>query len=309
VPDFDATRRGRGRRIAWALGVLLLALFVYLLPASYKDPLRDGIRGTVLRPFLALQSRLAATRTAGDPARIRAQRDSLLAVVAAQSALAEENRRLRSALALRDRLGPSFVSAHVLRVGAAGAESTFLIDVGNESGVAVGSPVLSSEGLVGVVRSVSGGQAQVIDWTHPEFRASGMTADGEAHGMVEARRGRHREEDILVLTGAPFHTEIRIGRRIVTSGRGDLHPRGVPIGTVAGIDEADTGWRKSYVIRPAARPEGLVHVFVGVAGAMAGDYDDAFAPPIPGDTLPPSLMPPTRSDTAVQRAGADTARQ
>lgn len=291
------------------MGVLLLALFVFLLPASYKDPLRDGIRGTVMQPFLAIQSRLAATRTTGDPVRIRAERDSLLAVVAAQAALAEENRRLRDALDLRERLSPSFVPAHVLRVGAAGAESTFLVDAGEEEGVVVGSPVLSAEGLIGVVRSVSQRQAQVVEWTHPEFRASAMTADGEVYGIVVVKRAQYREEDMLVLTGAPFHTEIRIGRRIVTSGRGDLHPRGVPIGTVVGIDDADTGWRKSYLIRPAARPEGLVHVFVGVAGAMGGDFTEAFAPPVPGDTLPPSLLsriPPATADTAPAAAARDT---
>ena len=33
-----------------------------------------------------------------------------------------------------------------------------------------------------------------IDWTNPDFRASAMTADGRAYGIVEPRRGRFREE-------------------------------------------------------------------------------------------------------------------
>jgi cell shape-determining protein MreC len=49
----------------------------------------------------------------------------------------------------------------------------------------------------------------------------------------------------------------------VSSGRGGLFPRGVVIGTVIGIEEADTGWRKSYLIRPAVRPEAASHVMVG----------------------------------------------
>lgn len=253
--------------------------------------MRDFFRGTVLRPFIALQARLAARGRLGDPAELKAQRDSLLGLVAAQAALAEENRRLREALGLGERLAASFLPAQVLRIGAPGAESTFVLDVGSEDGVAVGSPVLAPDGLVGVVWAVDTHHAQAIDWTRPEFRASAMTADGEVYGIVEPKRGRFREEDVLVLSGTPFHMDVRVGTRIVTSGRGALFPRGVPIGTVTGIDDADTGWRKSYQVRPAARPEGLVHVLVGVRSPV-GDLTPLFAPDAPGDTTLPRLVPP-----------------
>lgn len=283
------------------MGVLLLALFIFVLPDAYKSPLRDFFRGTVLRPFIALQARIAARGRIGDPAELKAQRDSLLGLVAAQAALAEENRRLREALGLGERLEPAFVPAQVLRVGAVGAESTFILDVGAEDGVAVGSPVIAPDGLVGVVWAVDARHAQAIDWTRPEFRASAMTADGETYGIVEPKRGRVREEDVLVLTGTPFHVDVRLGTRVVTSGRGSLFPRGVPIGTVAGIDDADTGWRKSYLVRPAARPEGLVHVLVGVR-STAADLTPLFAPDVPSDTTLPRLAPPRADSLAAPAA-------
>jgi rod shape-determining protein MreC len=287
VADFDRSRRKeRGRGLAWALGVVLLALVVFVLPEATTAPLRDGLRRTAMRPFIAIQARLAGLRAgAADLVEIRAQRDSLVALVAAQAALADENRRLRAALGLGERLGPRFIPAQVLRLGVAGAESTFLVDVGAAAGVRAGSPVLSPEGLIGVVWVVDGRMAQAIDWTHPDFRVSAMTADGEAYGIVEPRRGRHREEDLLVLTGAPFHSDIRPGRRIVTSGRGALYPRGVPVGTVIGIDQADTGWRKSYLVRPAARPEGLLHVFVGIESSSRADLSTVWDTGTAADTV------------------------
>ena len=63
---------------------------------------------------------------------------------------------------------------------------------------------------------------------------------------------------MLALTGAPFHTDLPSGTRIVTSGRGGVYPRGIPLGVVVGIEEADTGWRKSYLLRPMVRPEGVL---------------------------------------------------
>jgi len=297
VLDFDGTRRSRQRDAAYAVGVLLVALFLYLLPEAYQQPVRTGVRRTVLRPFLAAQERIAAQRERTvDVSQIRSQRDSLAALVAAQTTLLEENRRLRDLLSLTDRAGELFVPAQVLQLGLAGAESTFMLNVGRADGVVVGSAVIAPEGLLGVAWEVDEHTTQAIDWTHPEFRVSAMTADGEAYGIVEVRRGRSREEDMLVLAGAPFHSDIQPARLIVTSGRGNLYPRGIPIGTVFGIEEADTGWRKSYLIRPAIRPEAVRHVLVAVEGASGGDLtalwhvtaspDTATAPeaPAPRDT-------------------------
>jgi hypothetical protein len=85
----------------------------------------------------------------------------------------------------------------------------------------------------------------------------------QAYGIVEPRRGRYREEDQLALVGTPFHVDVRPGTRVVTSGRGGVYPRGILLGTVVGIEDADTGWRKSYLVRPAVRPEAVTYVLVG----------------------------------------------
>lgn len=292
--DFDGTRRERRRQALIAGGVILLAGVLFVLPAAYQAPIRGGLRTTVLRPFLAFQERLAQRRgRTVDVGAIRAQRDSLAALVTAQASLAEENRRLRALLALQEKAGDAFIPADVLRLGVTGAESTFMVNVGSADGVRVGSPVLTPDGLLGVIWAVDEHRSQAIDWTHPEFRVSAMTADGQAYGLVEPRRGRYREEDLLAMTGAPFHVDIPPGRRIVSSGRGGVFPRGIVIGIVLGIEEADTGWRKSYLLRPAVRPESVAQVLVGVGGnADRSDLSalwhvSASPDPLAGDTLPP----------------------
>jgi rod shape-determining protein MreC len=204
-------------------------------------------------------------------------------VAAAQAVLAEENARLRGLLGLGERAGQRFRPAQMLQLGSNAAEGTFLLDIGEAEGVVVGSPVFTVGGLVGVVKEVFAHTSQAIDWTNGDFRVSGMTADGRVYGMVEPLRGGFREEDLLLITGAPFHSDVRPGTRIVTSGRGELHPRGIPIGEIASIENADTGWRKSYVIRPAVRPEAAAQVLVGLAGSGEADLSVAWelesAPP------------------------------
>jgi rod shape-determining protein MreC len=264
----DEPRRSRWRELGLGVVFLGIAFLLLFLPPDYQTSVRKVMRATVLRPFIVAQSALIAgglRRT--DVAALRAQRDSLSAVVAAQASLAEENRRLRALLGLRERAGPSFVAAELVHVGMEGGESTFLLRIGSAAGVHVGSPVIVPEGLLGVVWDVDKSTSQGIDWTNPDFRASAMTADGRAYGIVEPRRGRFREEDRLALTGAPFHTDIPAGTRVLTSGRGGFYPRGILIGTVMGVEEAETGWRKSYTVRPAVRPAAVTHVLVGVGAA------------------------------------------
>ena len=298
MADFGSSRRERRRDAAIAIGVLLLAFLLLFLPLRWTRPVRQAIRDTVVRPFVAVQAWVAARRAEREDLTIvRAQRDSLAAVSAAQSVLAVENARLRSLLGLAERAGPVLKPARVLRLGVAAAESTFLIDVGSDDGVTVGSPVFTAEGLVGVVAEVSPRSAQAIDWTNAEFRASAMTADGQVYGVVEPRRGAFRELDVLVMTGAPFHSDIRPGRRVVTSGRGGLFPRGIPLGEVIGIEDADTGWRKSYVLRPAVRPESAVAVLVVLE--VGGDLSDLWLPPgssAPGTSPRPSDPPGVPQD-------------
>ena len=272
VEYFEGSGRGRWRNVGLASLFLVVGLFLMFLPQDYQTPIRQAIRGTLLQPFVWAQTELVSRSVqAVDLSALRAERDSLSAVVSAQASLAEENRRLRQLLGLRSRVSDAFVPAELVRVGTEGGESSFLLDVGSEEGVVTGSPVIASGGLVGVVWEVGESSAHAIDWTHPDFRASAMTADGQAYGIVESRRGLYREEDRLALVGAPFHVDVQPGTRVVTSGRGGVYPRGILLGTVVGIEEADTGWRKSYLLRPAVRPEAVTHVLVGVPSEEAMD--------------------------------------
>lgn len=297
VEYFEGPRRGRWREIGVAAAFVVAAFFLLFLPPDYQTPIRRAVRATILRPFIWTQSELVSRGAQSvDVTALRAERDSLSAVVGAQASLAEENRRLRQLLGLRERASRSFVAAEVVRVGTPGGESTFLLDVGRDDGVAVGSPVLAPTGLLGVVWEVGGRTAQAIDWTHPDFRASAMTADGRAYGIVESRRGRYREEDQLALVGAPFHIDVQPGTRVVTSGRGGVYPRGLLLGIVVGIEEADTGWRKSYLVRPAVRPESVSHVLVGLPGEGLEDLSPLWTGVTPGDSTAPG-----------GRSGGDTA--
>ena len=257
-------REQDGRReYGLALALVLVALALYLMPATQQQWISTGLRTTVLAPFLWAQQGVASARVqAVESTRLQAQVDSLASRLLVQGALAEENRELRALLGLSARMGRDFIPASVIRSGTAGAESVFMLDVGRTDGVEEHAPVLIAEGLLGVVWELRERTAFAIDWTHPEFRASAMTADGETLGFVEPRAGPSRELDRMVLNGAPYHADIPPGTPVVASGYGGVIPRGVPIGWVDAVAEIGEGWRRAYWVRPAVQPGGVTHALV-----------------------------------------------
>ena len=245
------------------LAFLTLSVVMWFAPPSAQDRISSALRASVLAPFLWSQASLHRARLLrADVGELQLRLDSARSQIHSLGTLAEENRRLRELLELRDRSSAAFVSASLLRSGTSGSESMFLLDAGRLDGVPVNGPVTTAAGLVGVVREVGAATALAMDWTHPDFRASAMTEDGEVFGIVESRRGALPNEERLVLNGVPFQTQVEDGAAVVTSGRGPIYPGGILIGRIAGLAEVEAGWRRSYWLDPAVSAGSALHVLV-----------------------------------------------
>lgn len=287
MPPFEPESfepRRRGDFVA-TLFFLLLAGVLIVLPPEAQEQVAGGLRATLLAPFLLLQESLSQTRVrVSDISELQVRLDAATAALAAQSTLRQENTHLRQLLELRERAGPGFRSASVLRPGIRGSESMFLLDVGSRDGVAVNDPVVSDGGLVGVIREVGMGSSVAMDWTHPDFRVSAMTLDGEAFGLIEPRHGAFREEDRLLLNGVPYYTSLERGTAVVTSGQGSVYPRGILVGTVDDLAETEAGWRRGYWIIPAVQPAAVSHVLVLIESERS---DELRLEELWVDSLPP----------------------
>ena len=98
---------GQKRDLLLTVGVILASLIVLNLPPGSQRSMRQLLRETVLSPLLEINGAIARMRErALDFNVLRAQMDSVTGLVAAGRTLAEENRQLREALALRER-GPT----------------------------------------------------------------------------------------------------------------------------------------------------------------------------------------------------------
>jgi cell shape-determining protein MreC len=300
MPAFSSEPRefGGRRQLGLAAGFFVLSVVVSSLPVGAQQAIAAGLRLTLLRPFIYTQETLTRARIrATETDALQARVDSLLASLTETARTREENVRLRALLGIGERLGRDYRAAEVVRPGTTGSESMFVVSLGSRHGVVLNSPVIDHRGLVGVIREVRPTTAIGIDWTHPDFRASGMDREGSVSGILRASRSAFREADLLVLEGAPYNTLLSEGALVVTSGLGGVYPRGVPVGTVRQEAGEGTGWRRSYFVEPLVNPASVTHVLVRVGAIGPDDLEGIWSesavvlPPESADSLGSGVLP------------------
>ncbi len=279
-------RKQRRRDFHVVLGLLLLSLISINLPVESQRAIGNALRESVLRPFIEVQLMVARTRAqARDYLTVRAQLDSALTFVASGTTLAEENRQLRGLLDLKERFPSRLEAASVIRSGTSGSSSVFRLDAGANDGIRPFDAVVTDLGLLGQVQEVGPGSSMGYDWSHPDFRVSAMilTAEGQAHGLVEAERGQFREQDRLVLRGTAYLSNLERGAEVLTSGRGGAFPRGILIGWIGDVAGPSAGWDISYHVEPAVYPGAATYAAVHIGmpeDTLQAAADTANSPPV-----------------------------
>lgn len=258
-----APDRATHRRDTFSFGICVVLSVLGLFNPGAGDAITAAIRGTVLVPALWLQQAAEQGRTSR--ARflaVMAERDSAALAARSLNVLTSENRQLRGLLGLGNRLGTAYIAAEVLHQPVPTDGRTLVLSAGSRQGVRVYSPVLSAEGLVGVVRSVQPNWSVAMTWAHPEFRAGAFTEDGSIFGIVAPANAATASETLLELRGVPYRDSIAPGIKVVASGLGGVLPAGVPIGTVMGVLREERGWERAYLLQPASHPMSISHVII-----------------------------------------------
>ena len=296
------------------LGSVLVAVTFLLGPPAWGLATASAIRGTLLVPFLWLQARAEESKTSRARFEaVEAQRDSAAWAAQALPALRAENDRLRSLLGLGPKLRWPWQPAEVMRQTQITDGRTLMVSRGSVAGVRAFDPVISPEGVVGVVLSTEARTSMVMTWANPDFRVSAATEDGGVLGVVAAAELPVNEEPMLELRGVPYRDTVAAGTLVLTTGLGGIYPRGVPVGRVLGVAREQPGWERIYSVRPAANIGVVSHVLIlsrqeGPAFLVPPVAPTAVEPaPPPADTARPVRRRRPRPDTAAARPATDTA--
>jgi len=280
--------RSRRRDLLVAAVLAAVALvFSAGLDARGQMLLIRALRSSVLRPFIATHEVFESR--AGLAVRVEEleeRADTLAERVLESADLADENRQLRALLDLPGRDAGRFVVVELVPGHTPTGEPSGF-QVRTRSGLAFDPPlaVASPDGLLGVVRTARGPIGMGEYWTHPDFRAAVVTADGETSGIVRAFVDEQGDQ-LMLLQGVPFQTDVPPGTRLVTSGVGGIYPRGLPVGRVLAEHEQQLGWTHSFLVEPAVRPGQGDLVIAWRPGSLVD------SPRVPADSIgPPATTP------------------
>lgn len=193
--------------------------------------------------------------------------------VAGQAAL-QENAQLRKLVGLDESSALVFstfepVTGRVIARSPTVWHSAVTIDLGRDDGVRVDDPVVSGDGLVGLVSSAQGGSSQVTLLSDHTSAVSAKVLPGGAQGVVRPDVGNPED---LVLDFIKSARNIGAGQVVVTAGwraseLASLFPANLPIGEVtrASVEEQEASGRVH--LRPFADLANLDLVQVLTGGA------------------------------------------
>ena len=273
------------RHRKYSVLTLVVVAAVALLTAQQTRPgeglwLAEGI-ATVTAPIQTAFARVhrgAAALWAGyldwkhlraEVARLRAETVALRLRQLRQEALEAENLRLRTLATLRERLPERTLGAEVVARDWNGFTRGLTIDRGRADGAERLSAVIVTSGVVGRVAMLRRQSAVVQVLTDPASSIGGVVLRTHAQGLVEGVAGGRLRIKLAVSEEA-----LQPGDLVVTSGIGELFPKGLPLGRVLRV-YSPTGLFRTAELEPAVDLTSVEEVLVLPRGT-SGDLAPAF---------------------------------
>ncbi len=176
-----------------------------------------------------------------------------------------QNERLRRLLDLKASSGLPLVSAQVVGNGSTPWFRTVLIDCGSADGVARGMAVISPRGIVGRIVSASVHYSKVLLANDRNSAVDAIVQRNRAQGVFVGADG-----GMCSLKYVPRGDEIRPGDLVISSGLGQLFPKGLPLGVVEQVASERAAVFQSVRVRPTVDFGSLEEVMVVKAAALQG---------------------------------------
>ncbi|HYG21379.1 MAG TPA: rod shape-determining protein MreC [Verrucomicrobiae bacterium] len=255
------------------LGTMVVMILVILnLPARTATRLKVAI-GSVFLPLFGLASSThQVIEKASDAVTTRRellrqnealrQENQQLRTQALQgSETARENERLRRLIGWQQQKRWNMKLARVVLRDPANWWRTVQIDRGSRDGMRPNLPVLTTDGLVGRISSVSVDRSQVAILGDPGCRVSGQIGN-DAGDMGVVGVGGPFDGSLVDMFHLSKNAHLKSGQEVFTSGMGGIFPKGILIGRIVDARPVEFGLSMEARIKLAANMSSLDEVWV-----------------------------------------------
>ena len=113
------------------------------------------------------------------------------------------------------------------------SKNIIIIDKGKLDNINLEMGVMSSEGVVGIVKSVTNNYASIISLLNTDLKLNAILKNSSTIGSVTWDGLNAR---ILKLNDIPLSSSLKVGDTVVTGGMSFYFPKGVPIGRIINYD-------------------------------------------------------------------------
>ena len=266
--------KARSALIRRTVVVVLVLIALTLVTISFRSPRSGPVHGlqgagsTALHPFQIAATRVAQpfrdaysyleglTKAKAENKKLKRE---LIQYRAAQIKAAADAARYEQTVKLLHFVqGPRFpngyraISTEVTSFPSGPFTHSLTIAAGSANGVRLNSPVVSGDGLVGIVSNVFPDSAKVTLISDPNSYVAARDLQTRVRGGVRTGAGGTLILDLVQKTEV-----VKQGDQIVTDGTHnarlpDLYPYGIPIGRVTSVGVADTASFLQVQVQPFA---------------------------------------------------------
>jgi rod shape-determining protein MreC len=129
-----------------------------------------------------------------------------------------------------------FTAAKVINNSVNKQQNYITLNKGKKHGIKPDQGILSAQGIVGVITSVSESYSTGLSILNPRWSVSAKLKETGYYGSLLWTGDDYQIADLLEI---PFHVKLAIGDTIVTSGYSSIFPEGLMIGVVDEYEQPD----------------------------------------------------------------------
>ncbi len=246
-------------------GLILLLIVLVLASSPLAAKLKISLLNIIKLPLAVtntisshIKEVLSYRNLAEENRRLTREIDLLTAQLVELKEASLENERWRGLLSFKKRFAPRSLPALVIGRDPSNWSSTLLINKGRKDGLEVNMPVVSFKGVVGKTVEVGPSLTKVILITNPDFRIGAIVQRTREEGLICGTV----DKKVCVMKYLPRESEVSAGDLVVSSGFGEVYPKGLLIGKVRSISVDPSQLYKNASISPAVNLSQLEEVLV-----------------------------------------------
>jgi len=133
------------------------------------------------------------------------------------------------------------------------------IDRGRDHGITPSMGVVTSDGVVGIVKKVGSKYSTILSMLNVETRVSASIKKDNFFGTASWAGSIYNE---LSLSDVPIHAQISMGDSIITNGYSTIFPKGIDIGVIKSYTVNKNGAFYDLIVTPSVDFTNLDHVYL-----------------------------------------------